>query len=189
MKKILNNFLTLYFSGGAAGIICANLIQRYYGYQTGFLGYYMAGRAVDHPSAQSLFLDILQTRALFWLFSFLSGMTPFGIITAAGGSLWLGFLVGNLFTVFLMEYGIRGIFYCTASFFPQVLFYAPAVFLTYLFVMKMSQKFWSGKRPIKEDYKAYSFFFSIIGVLMLTGVFTECYVNSRVLDYVSKHLF
>lgn len=189
MKKSLETFFTLYFGGMAAGIICVNLIQKYYGYQTGFLGYYMAGRAVEHPSAQSLFFNVLQTRALFWVFNFLSGMTPFGIIIATAVSLWLGFLAGNLFTVFLMEYGVRGIFYCTASFFPQILFYAPAVFLTYLFVQMMSQKFWSGRRPVKEDYKAYGFFFSVIGVLLLTGVFTECYVNVRVIDYVSKHLF
>ncbi|MFQ7552893.1 MAG: hypothetical protein ACLRMZ_24675 [Blautia marasmi] len=65
---------------------------------------------------------------VWFLLYMISGVTPFGIPLVLGGLLWLGFLGGNLMTVFLMEYGIRGIGAALACFFLRD-FYVPSVLL------------------------------------------------------------
>ena len=105
------------------GVLCCNFLRSYAGYQTSLLGVYLADRAAGSVSGSGIFLRLFERRGVWFLLYLISGVTPFGIPLVLGGLLWLGFLGGNLLTVFLMEYGIRGIGAALACFFPQGLFY------------------------------------------------------------------
>ncbi|MCA5960303.1 hypothetical protein LC724_07340 [Blautia sp. RD014234] len=107
------------------GVLCCNFLRSYAGYQTSLLGVYLADRAAGSVSGSGIFLRLFERRGVWFLLYLIGGVTPFGIPLVLGGLLWLGFLGGNLLTVFLMEYGIRGIGAALACFFPQGLFMCP----------------------------------------------------------------
>ena len=154
MKKYLNVFFLLYLGGFLAGVLCSNFLRNYAGYQTSLLGVYLADRAAGSISGSGIFLRLFEKRGVWFLLYMVSGVTPFGIPLVLGGLLWLGFLGGNLMTVFLMEYGIRGIGAALACFFPQGLFYVPSVLLFFFFIVQMSQKYWGKGIRVKADYRA-----------------------------------
>lgn len=188
MKKYLNVFFFLYLGGFAAGIFCANFLKHNAGYQTSLLGIYLADRAAGSVPSSQFFLHLCERRGVWFLCYLMSGMTPFGVPLVLGGLLWLGFLAGNLLTVFLLEYGIRGLAAGIACFFPQGLFYVPAVALFFFFIVQMSQKYWGKGMRVKADYKAYLFFMSSLGILFLLALLMESYVNQNVLEFVIGRL-
>ncbi|WP_104805762.1 stage II sporulation protein M [Blautia marasmi] len=184
MKKYLNVFFLLYLGGFVVGVLCSNFLRNYAGYQTSLLGVYMADRAAGSVSGSGIFLRLFERRGGWVLLYMISGVTPFGIPLVLGGLLWPGFLGGNLMTVFLMEYGIRGIGAALACFFPQGIFYVPSVLLFFFFIVQMSQKYWGKGIRVRADYRAYLFFMTGIGILFLLALFMESYVNQNVLSFV-----
>lgn len=180
----MNVFFFLYLGGFAAGILCANFLKYHAGYQTSLLGIYLADSMSGNVPSGQLFLHLCEKRGVWFLLYLISGITPFGVPLVLCGLLWLGFLAGNLLTVFLLEYGMRGIAAGLACFFPQGLFYIPAVMLFFFFIVQMSQKYWGKEVRVKADYRAYLFFMSGLGILFLLALLMESYVNQNVLEYV-----
>ena len=115
------------------------------------------------------------------------GLTPFGVIMVVLGLLWYGFLAGNLVTVFLTEYGIKGIAMNAMCYLPQALFYIPGWLFFFFLVMQMSQKSWGNGKKEKADYKAYFFFLTGALICILLGIWMESYVNQNLLVFIMKN--
>ena len=187
MNKYLRIFFLLFLIGFTGGVLCSNYLRVSAGYDTSLLGIYMAGQGTETILQSQLFGYLLKKRGRWFLFYFISDMTPVGVPLVWGGILWLAFLAGNLMTAFLLEYGLAGILTGIICLFPQGLFYLPAVFLLFFFVLQMSQKFWQTQGRVRGDYGAYFFFMTGIFVIFLLGIFMESYVNQKVLHYVAQH--
>lgn len=181
MKKIINRFLLLYLAGFAAGILCANLMLRAEGFQTSLLPVYFAGLSQRKIIEREVFAQLLWQRGSLLLFCGAVGLTAAAVPLVLAGLLWFGFLAGNLMCIFLLDYGLKGILAGIACFFPQLLFYVPGWFLAFFSAMEMGQKSWKRFKKGREDYRAYFFFLSVSGVLILLGIWLESYVNQRIL--------
>lgn len=182
MKKNLRLFLLLYLAGFAAGILTANLFIKKIGGQTSLLSIYL-GASPDW-SGNLLFGELFFRRGGFFFVGAVCGVTILGIVFTAGGLLWAGFLGGNLAVLFLTQWGIKGMGIGLACLFPQILFYIPGWLLYFFAVMQMSRKSMAGQRRIKEDYKAYFFFLSMAAILLILGIWVECYVNQKVVNWI-----
>lgn len=92
--------------------------------------------------------------------------------------------IGFLFTVAMMNLGMRGIIICICGLFPQWLFYFAALFY-YADCRKEAALRWR-RSSTKEDILRYFLRGGILFLNMALGIFTECYVNPILLTYVLK---
>lgn len=184
MKKYIRIFLLLYLAGFVLGIAGANFLLKKTGSQTSLLPFYTA--FAPDVERRLLFGQLLIKRGSWFLVGALCGTTVLGVPLGGICLLWAGFLGGNLITLFLLEYGLKGMAAGIACLFPQALFYVPGWLFFFFVVVQMSQKSWAGLKKNKEDHKAYFFFLSMAAIILLLGIWTESYVNQNVLQYVME---
>lgn len=186
MKKYIRIFLYWYLAGFALGIIGANLLFKETGYQSSLLAVYAAA-SEEVINAESLFGKLLFQRGFYFTFMIFIGLTYIGSPAVIISLLWFGFLAGNLLTVFLLEYGLKGIAVSISCFMPQMIFYIPGWILLFWIVIRMSQKSWGKRRKEKADYQAYAFFGAGACVCILLGIWLESYVNQKLLVWIFQH--
>lgn len=184
MKKYSRMFSILFLVGFTGGIFCTNLFIKETGYQTSLLSLYLADAVQREKGKPGLFGKLLVKRGGFFLFGAVCGLTPLGVPMVSVSLVWFGFLAGSLMTVFLLDYGIKGIFLGMLSFLPQFFFYLPGWLLFFFSVMQMAQKAWGSKKKEKADYRAYFFFLSGAAVCILLGIWQESYVNQTFLNAI-----
>ena len=137
------------------GVLCCNFYIREKGYQTSLLPVYLASFSNLTEGREYLFGNLLIKRGTFFFIGAICGLTPFGLPMAVASLLWFGFLGGNLITLFLVEYGLKGMGMAGLCFFPQILFYVPGWLFFFFLVAQMSQKSWGNRKKEASDYKAY----------------------------------
>ena len=179
MKKYLNVFFLLYLGGFLAGVLCSNFLRNYAGIKTSLLGVYLADRAAGSISGSGIFLRLFEKRGVWFLLYMVSGVTPFGIPLVLGGLLWLGFLGGNLMTVFLMEYDL-GIGAALACFFHRGLC---ALCTVVFFLYCADEPEVLGKESGESRLQSICFYDGNC-ILFLLALFMESYVNQNVLSFV-----
>ncbi len=181
MKKRLSIFLILYLVGFMIGIFYVSLLEKLTQENTVLLGIYLENQNTETVLNAQVFGHLLKLRGKWFLFYFIGGMTPAGIIMVFAGCLWLGLLAGCLVTLFLIEYGVVGIFFCAGCGIPQIFFYLPSVLGLFFLCSEMSLKFWKGSYRRKEDYQTYMFFITSTALVFLLGIFLESYVSPNLL--------
>lgn len=186
MNQYLKRLIMLYAAGFGLGILCCNLLIKEKGYQVSLLPVYFSSAAPVIENREYLFGSLLIKRGIFFMGGLICGLTPFGVIMVVLGLLWYGFLAGNLVTVFLTEYGIKGIAMNAMCYLPQALFYIPGWLFFFFLVMQMSQKSWGNGKKEKADYKAYFFFLTGALICILLGIWMESYVNQNLLVFIMK---
>ena len=186
MNQYLKRLIMLYAAGFGLGLLCCNLLIKEKGYQVSLLPVYFPSAAPVIENREYLFGSLLIKRGIFFMGGLICGLTPFGVIMVVLGLLWYGFLAGNLVTVFLTEYGIKGIAMNAMCYLPQALFYIPGWLFFFFLVMQMSQKSWGNEKKEKADYKAYFFFLTGALICILLGIWMESYVNQNLLVFIMK---
>lgn len=184
MKKYLKLFFSLYAAGVVLGVLCCNFYIREKGYQTSLLPVYLASFSNLTEGRKYLFGNLLIKRGTFFFIGAICGLTPFGLPMAVASLLWFGFLGGNLITLFLVEYGLKGIGMAGLCFFPQILFCVPGWLFFFFLVAQMSQKSWGNRKKEASDFKAYFFFLTGTLICLLLGIWMESYVNQNLLCHV-----
>lgn len=187
MKKNMRLFLILYLSGFGIGVLAGNLFLRKTGYQTSLLSVYLSSG--PDLEASQFFGELFFQRGRLFFLGAVCGVTILGMLLVSGGLLWAGFLGGNLAVLFLTQWGIQGLGTGILCLFPQILFYIPGWLLYFFAVLQMSRKSMGGTKRTRDDYKAYFFFLSMAGVLLLLGIWLESYVNQKILVWIiEKHM-
>ena len=177
MKKRLSIFLILYFVGFTIGILCTSLLKKVTQENTALLGIYLKNQNTESVLNVQVFGHLLKLRGKWFLFYFIGGMTPAGIVMVLAGCLWLGLLAGCLVTLFLMEYGVIGIFFCIGCGIPQIFFYLPSVLALFFYavrwVLNSGGKVTGEKRtirgtfflwPVRHLYFCLGFFWKVMWV-------------------------
>lgn len=186
MKKNIRLLFYWYLVGFVLGIIGANLLFKETGYPSGILAVYGVAASKELISSEALFEYLLFQRGAYFLFVILIGLTYMGLFTVVLSLLWFGFLMGNLLTIFVLEYGLKGLIAGIASFIPQLLFYLPGWMLLFWLVLYMSRKTWEKRKRESADYQVYVFFGLGSGVCILLGIWLESYVNQNLLIWIFK---
>lgn len=187
MEKDIRLLLCWYLTGFVFGIIGANFLFRELEYPSGILVIYGAATSKELINAEALFRYLLFQRGAYLLFMIFMGLTYIGFFTVVLSLLWFGFLAGNLLTIFVLEYGFKGLAAGISCFLPQILFYVPGWMLLFWLVMRMSRKSWGKGKREKADYQVYVFFSFGAGVCILLGIWLESYVNQKLLIWIFQH--
>lgn len=178
----------LYITGFVAGICFVNLMRQNLSYEWKTLGIYLIQESETAFSGKAYVIELLKSRGLSYLVFAIAGITTIGIILVITVILWNGFLLGSLMTMFLTEYGIRGMLLGAACFFPQCLFYVPALGMLYIFSLQNSLTIWKKEKLKPQRNWQYAKRVMLLSTIYLCGIIVEGYVNYFVIDLV-KHVF
>lgn len=133
-----------------------------------------------------LFAEILMHQykayVLFWIFSF----TIFGVPYAFGRVCYTGIWIGILLTNAVLQYGIKGMIFFLASFFPQCIFYASIFGLMLVHGLQLSRELYfmplvyrrRKRKVILEKIPV----IVILAVFLFFGCICETYLNSFLLQ-------
>ena len=187
MKKNIGSLLGWYAAGFILGIIGANLLFKETGCSSGLLAIYGTAAQKELVNAEVLFKYLLFQRGAYFLFMLLIGLTYIGSFTVILSLLWFGFLGGNLLTLFVLEYGLKGLGIGVICSMPQIIFYLPGWLLLFWIVIRMSRKSWAKGKRERADYQAYIFFGVGACVCILLGIWLESYVKQKILVWIFQH--
>ena len=185
MKKTTFLFFLLFLSG----VICANISGIVYGRELGAMNEYFINRYMYADiQGSNLFLFLFYERLPRFVLLAVVSVGIYETLVVDGYICYLGFSVGFLSVIAIMNYGIKGILMIAGFFLPQWLFYGPVLMLWYSqlqYYKKQEKEFGSGGQKQKKHMK-FAASILLAGFLFLLGLFTESYVNPFFLQKIIR---
>lgn len=175
----------LFFFVFLGGVICANILGVVFGRELGAMNEYFTNRYMyAQIQGRELFLFLFYKRVPESLLLLFLSLGIYGTLIADGYLCYLGFSVGFLSVIAIMNSGIKGILLIFGFFFPQWLFYAPVLML-----WRYELLYYKGHRgdalPFEQKkrwrIKAAAALLAS-GLLLLLGLFAESYINPFLLQ-------
>lgn len=187
MKK--NQMEILFVVGFVAGVILPNLLWKTELEANGLPGLYLLTRVTQGmPANPEYFLYVLKTRGAVYALCMLCGLSVFGVPVSVVASVWMGFLMGTVLTVSLLEFGVEGMFLAGVLFFPQYVIYIPVSLGLYRRSFLLSLRCWKNQRLSSRDRKEYGAFCAFATLLLAAGMTLESYVNPVLIEMVLNKL-
>lgn len=179
----------IFFAVFICGVICANIMGIASGRELGAMNeYFMSRYMYADIQGRELFLYLFYERVPEFFILFILSIGIYGTLVIDGYICYLGFSVGVLSVIAIMNYGIKGILLMFAFFFPQWLFYVPVLVLWYYelrYYKRIGREHGYGdKKGIRKMRCVLAFLLG--GVLLLGGIFLEGYVNPYLLQKVIR---
>ncbi len=176
MKKTTFLFFLLFLGG----VICANVSGVVSGRELGAMNEYFMNRYMYADiQGSELFPFLFYERAPGFLLLVLLSVGIYGTLVADGYISYLAFSTGFLSVVAIMNYGIKGVLLLLGFFFPQWLFYVPALILWYYevrYYKGAGRTAAYGEQKNKKHIKL-AVSLMLAGILLFSGLFLESYVN------------
>ncbi len=187
MKKSTFLFFVVFLSG----VISANILGIASGRELGAMNEYFINRYMYADiQGRELFLFLFYERVpKFFLLLFLS-IGIYGTLIVNGYICYLGFSVGFLSVIAIMNYGIKGVLLMMGFFLPQWLFYAPVIAVWYYELRRYKGvgKEYRILERSRNHHMRYAISFLAAGVLFVLGLFMESYVNPFFLQKIIRIL-
>lgn len=185
MKKTTFLFFLLFLSG----VICANISGVVYGRELGAMNEYFINRYMYADiQGRDLFLFLFYERLPRLVLLVVFSIGIYGTLAADGYIGYLGFSVGFLSVIAIMNYGIKGILLMTGFFLPQWLFYGPVVMVWHseLKYYKSGGKDLANGPQKQKKHMKFAVSLLLAGILFLLGLFMESYVNPFFLQKIIR---
>ncbi len=187
MKK--NQMEILFVIGFVTGVILPNLLWKTELEANGLPGLYLLTRVSQGmPANPEYFLYVLKTRGAVYALCMLCGLSVFGVPVSVVAGIWMGFLMGAVLTVSLLEFGVEGMFLAGVLFFPQYVIYIPVSLGLYRRSFQLSLRCWKNQRLSFGERKEYGAFCAFAGALLAAGMALESYVNPILIEMVLNKL-
>lgn len=170
----------LFFVVFLGGVICANLLGIAEGKELGAIHTYFINRYMyTDIQGRELFLYLFYERIPDFFLLLVLSVGIYKTLVIDGYLCYLGFSVGFLAVIFIMNYGVKAILLMLGFFLPQWLFYAPVIAI-WKYALRcykgLENSYRIGERKQNRHMK-YMIFFLLAGVLFLLGIFVESYIN------------
>ena len=170
--------LILLLTGFLVGNLIPNLLWKTQWQQDTLAAVYLLGELTDREMDRGLYLaEILRMRGGYFALIVLSGFSVFGVPAAVIGMLLLGAECGILMSLCILEFGFSGGLIGAALLFPQYAAYIPAWSFMMRLVYEQSLGIWKNKGILPRKLGRYALGAGVFVLLMIPGIFLECYVN------------
>lgn len=177
-------FLTGFFSG----ILLPNIIWKTKWEQDTFHSIYFIKTFISKSgSSMEIFQEVVQQRGIFWIFAGLCGFSVFGVLVAVLSLWYLGFEMGSMLTGGILQMGFAGGIVGASFLFPQYFFYVPALAGGMSAVYEKSMAIWKNQKTF-QGTDTYLKKMLMFGMLYLTGMFLEGFVNPICMKFFTKIL-
>lgn len=167
--KILHTrkqLLAFFMPGFLFGILYVNLIMKKYTAEPGiFSDYFLKQYQTVEIVAKEYIWYLIRIRAVPFLVLLGLAFTKVRKVASIAFLVWTGFSSGMLFSMAVLEMGIKGSILCVVGILPQFLLYIPAYMVVIWYGYTYPQNKWNTQKGI------------FVGLAMVVGVILEAYVN------------
>lgn len=184
----------LFFFVFLGGVICANILGIASGKDMGAINSYFMNRYMYADiQGRELFLYLFYERVPKIIVLITLSIGIYGTIVVDGYIGYLGFSIGFLSVISIMNYGISGIALMFGFFFPQWILYGAVIGIWYyalhLYKNKRSEKKYQliGE-SIRKQRIRYLICFVLASAVLFGGILLESYVNPYLLQKIIRML-
>ncbi|MCI9417051.1 MAG: stage II sporulation protein M [Eubacterium sp.] len=176
MKKNTALFFLVFLSG----VICANILGVVSGRELGAMNEYFINRYMyANIQGKELFPFLFYKRIPEFLMLLVLSIGIYGTFIIDAYICYLGFSVGFLSVIAIMNYGVKGILLIFGFFLPQWIFYAPMLVLWRyeLRNFKRARKEYVPTEQKRRRRIKFAITMLLAGIMILIGLFMESYWN------------
>ena len=181
----------LFFLVFLSGVISANVLGVVLGRELGAMNEYFMNRYMYADiQGRELFPFLFYKRVPEMVLVLFLSIGIYGTFVIDGYIAYLGFSLGFLSVIAIMNYGIRGVLLMAGLFLPQWLFYVPMLILWRIRLRKykgMEKEYPFGEKRRRGGMK-WAVVLAEAAVLVLLGLFMESYVNPFFLQKIIRML-
>lgn len=185
-NQVMHIFL-IYLAGFAIGCVYMNVLWKTQNYESRnsrlfCLDEFLQSNAVS----RTLFWQMLIGSGILFFLLFMSGFSKIGKIFARGVCLCAGTLEGALFTLTVLEYGIKKAGRLLLTHLPQALIFVPTFVFFVIIVDNMSTKYGVSEKISVSNKRKYAVLVLFCAALWFFGIILRCYVNPILLKILSR---
>lgn len=180
-----------FFLAFLGGVICANILGVVSGRELGAMNEYLMNRyRYADIQGRELFPFLFYKRVPLFALLLFFGAGIYGTLAFDGYFCYLGFSVGFLSVIAIMNAGMKGMLLMLGFYLPQWLFYAAALLLWRgrLRHYKKSGIDYSLSGSKQKQYRRLAAAAFLAGILILLGLFLESYANPFLLRNIIRML-
>lgn len=185
MKKSTALFFFIFL----CGVICANILGIASGRELGAINEYFMNRYLYADiQGREMFLYLFYERVPEFFLLFVLSIGIYGTVVVNVYICYLGFSVGFLAVISIMNYGVKGILLLAGFFLPQWILYFLVIAIWFYELKFYKEK---GKDYIRGDHRkkrkmGYVLSFMAAALLLFVGIFLESYVNPFLLQKIIR---
>lgn len=177
----------LFTSGFLAGCMIPNwLWKKESGNNAVSMAYLFSMIRQGRYEERTVLYDIWKEKGMYFILAFLSGFTIFGVPLAIIGMLLLGFYVGSVLTVSILQFGFRGGAVGLAILLPQYLLYYPACCILLSGVYYESHLIRKRHGALPEKMSGYGVCILFSLSIIIAGTILEAFCNPALLRFILK---
>lgn len=177
-KKTRFPALILFLCGFLAGNLMPNILWKIKWQQKTLASiYFLSIFATGNISGTEYLKELIKIRGSLFILSVLCGFSIFGVPLAVAGMLFLGFLIGAVAAMSILQFGFAGGLIGAGLLLPQYLFYIPVWMYLMEQVWELSLGIWRNKGLFPGRCRRYLISAGIALLVYAAGILTECYIN------------
>lgn len=188
-KYRLNPVYFCMIAGFLAGIIVPNIFWREIYAQAGIVsGYMMECLADIEEECSILFEEVQKKRLGMSILLTVCGMSVFGVPVSCVVSGILGFELGSIMTVSILQFGVQGGILGLGLLFPQHMLYIPAFLSIGMLSYKKSMELWHGGSIFHRRLWKYLGIALVYLIVIFIGGCLETYCTPEIMKNLLKNL-
>lgn len=181
--------LVLFLAGFLVGVLYIYVTGYFQGEDTDFLSVNNLMQIMyTDINYKEYFLYLVKKRAGVLFFLVLVSLALPGKYLLAGFLMFFGCSVGNMLSVLIMRYGLKGILLFLALIFPQDIIYIPVLFGWVYLLTHFNESIFYGQNRYRYRLSKYQILGKMIVLCGVTiiGLIFECYVNPMIVIWCIK---
>lgn len=179
----------LFLAGFLLGVLIPNILWRIQWQQKTVMSMYLlASFAGSEVAGFEYLLQVLKVRGAYFGLAFFCGISVFGVPLAVLGMIFMGFKIGMLIAVSILQFGLWGGVAGTGLLFPQYCIYLPISAFFLSTVYEQSKEVWRNRGLFPLKVYKYLGKACLMGLVYMSGIVLEVYCNPGIVEFLMEKL-
>lgn len=189
MKKRKFPSCILFLSGFLAGNLLPNIFWKLKWQQTTLSSVYFLSIFTNSNITGNEYLkELIKCRGSLMALTVICGFSVFGAPLAVLEVIAMGFYIGVILSISILEFGFIGGFVGMAFLLPQYLFYIPVFLYTTEQVWGVSAGIWKNRGLFPQKVGRYFLRLAPMMAVYALGILSECYINPWIVEKMLVHI-
>lgn len=179
----------LFLAGFLLGVLIPNILWKVQWQQKTVMSMYLlASFAENEVSGADYLIQVLKIRGSYFGLAFFCGISVFGVPLAVLGMVFMGFKIGMLLSVSILQFGLWGGAAGAGLLFPQYCIYLPVGAFYLALIYEQSKEVWKNRGLFPLKVYRYVGKACLLGLFYMLGIVLEVFCNPLVVEFLMGKL-
>lgn len=179
----------LFLAGFLLGVLIPNILWKVQWQQKTVMSMYLlASFAENEVSGADYLIQVLKIRGSYFGLAFFCGISVFGVPLAVLGMVFMGFKIGMLLSVSILQFGLWGGAAGAGLLFPQYCIYLPVGAFYLALIYEQSKEVWKNRGLFPLKVYRYVGKACLLGFFYMLGIGLEVFCNPLVVEFLMGKL-